>query len=112
MLILPRRTAQAEPPGGSLNGQLCAQRSYADAVEELGLGLRAEIPVDHVTGLGQDRGRDDQRLIAAGKPVPALGVMSVAAVSQRHKHVRVDDDHELSTLPAEPLRQQLIDPFR
>jgi hypothetical protein len=38
--------------------------------------------------------------------------MSVAAVRQRHKHVRVDDDHELSTLPAEPLRQQLIDPFR
>jgi hypothetical protein len=68
--------------------------------------------VDHVTGLGKDRRRDDQRLIAASKPIPTLGMMSVAAVGQRHKHVRVDDDHELSTLQAKPFRQQLIDPLR
>ena len=51
----------------------------------------------------------DQRLIAASKPVPALHVVGIAAVGQREQHVRVNYDHEPTTLPAEPLRQQFID---
>jgi hypothetical protein len=73
-----------------------------NAVEELCLGFRAEILVDHVAGLGHNRGQDDQRLIAVGKPVSALDVVGVAPVSQGDKDIRVDDDHELRTLPAEP----------
>jgi hypothetical protein len=38
--------------------------------------------------------------------------MRVATISQRDQDVRIDDDHELRTLPAEPLRQQLINAFR
>jgi hypothetical protein len=111
--IAPHQFSHAAQVGITQLGELeTITRANANAVEELGLRPRAEILVDQVTDLGQDRRRDDQRLIAASKPVPAPGMVSVAAVSQRHKHVRVNDDHELSTLPAEALRQQLIDPFR
>ena len=82
------------------------------AVEELGFGLRAEILVDHVTRFGEHRRRDDQRLIAIGKPVPALSMMSIAPVGQGNQDIGVNDDHEHRRLPAEPLRQQLIDSFR
>ena len=37
--------------------------------------------------------------------------MGIAAICQRDQYVRIDNDHRLRTLPAEPLRQQLIDPF-
>jgi hypothetical protein len=39
-------------------------------------------------------------------------MMSITPVGQGNQDVGVNDDHELRTLPAEPLRQQLIDSFR
>ena len=39
-------------------------------------------------------------------------MVSIATVGQRKQHVRVNYDHEPSTLPAEPLRQQFIDALR
>ena len=87
-------------------------RTDAYAVKELGFGFRAEILVDHVTRFGEHRRRNDQRLIAVGKPVPALSMMSIAPVGQGNQDVGVNDDHELRRLPAEPLRQQLINSFR
>jgi hypothetical protein len=38
-------------------------------------------------------------------------MVGIAAVGQREQHVRVDYDDEPRTLPAEPLRQQFIDPL-
>jgi hypothetical protein len=73
---------------------------------------RAEVLVDQVASLRQDRRQNDQRLIAASKPVLALRVVGVATVSQGEQHVRVNYDHEPMTLPAEPLCQQLIDVLR
>jgi hypothetical protein len=37
-------------------------------------------------------------------------VVRIAAIGQREQHVRVNYDHKPRTLPAEPLRQQFIDP--
>ena len=79
-----------------------------DAVEERGFRGRAEVLVDQVAALCQDRRRNEQRLIAASKPVPAARMMGIAAVGQGEQHVRVNNDHEPRTLPAEPLRQQFI----
>ena len=87
-------------------------RAEANAVEKLGFRFRTEVLVDHVTRFGEYRRRDDQLLIAVGKPVSALSMMSIAPVGKGNQDIGVDDDHELRTLPAEPLRQQLIDSFR
>ena len=87
-------------------------RAEANAIEELGFRFRTEILVDHVTRFGEHRRRDDQLLITAGKPVSALNMMSITPVGKGNQDIGVDDDHELRTLPAEPLRQQLIDSFR
>lgn len=83
-----------------------------DTVQERGFRGRAEVLVDQVASLCQDRRQNDQRLIAASKPVPALRMVGIAAIGQRKQHVRVNYDHEPSTLPAEPLPQQFIDALR
>jgi hypothetical protein len=44
----------------------------------------AKKPVDQVARLGKDRRRQDQRVIAPGKPGPALSVVRVPTVGQRH----------------------------
>ncbi len=111
--ISPHQFGHATQVGVDQLGELKAVTgSHADAVKEHGFGCRTEKPIDHVAGLGENRGRHHQRLIAVGKPVPAPRVVRVATVSQRDQDVRIDDDHELRTLPAEPLRQQLIHAFR
>jgi len=83
-----------------------------DTVQEHGLRGRPEVLVDQVASLRQDRRQNDQRLIAASKPVPAPRMVRIATVSQRKQHVRVNHDHEPRTLPAEALRQQFIDALR
>jgi hypothetical protein len=80
-----------------------------DTVQENGFRGRPEILVDQVASLRQHRRQNDQRLIAASKPIPAPRMVGIATVSQRKQHVRVNNDHEPMTLPAEPLRQQFID---
>jgi hypothetical protein len=85
--------------------------SHTNAVEERGFGGRAEKPVNQVAGLGEHRRQHNEPVVALSKPVPAPNVMGIAAIRQRNQHVRIDNDHKPRTLPAEPLRQQLIDAF-
>ena len=87
--------------------------SDTNAVEERGFGGRAEKPIDHVAGLSKNRGQHRQPVIALSKPVPAPNMMGITAIRERDKNVRIDNDHKPRTLiPAEPVRQQLIDAFR
>jgi hypothetical protein len=122
-----RRIRAAQPPVGIAPHQLghapqvlihqtreleTVARPDTDTVQERGFCGRPEILVDQVASLRQDRRQNDQRLIAASKPIPAPRMVGIATVGQRKQHVRVNNDHEPRTLPAEPLRQQFIDALR
>lgn len=111
--ITPHQLGHTAQVGVDQLGELEAVGgSDADAVEERGFGGRAKKLIDHVAGLGKNRGQDNQPVIAPSEPIPAPGVMDITTIRQRNQHVRIDNDHKPRTLPAEPLRQQLIDPFR
>ena len=87
------------------------RRSVADAhaVQEGGLRGGPEVPVDQVAGLGYHGGRYEQDLVVPnGEPLGALGVVLIPAIGQGIQDVGVDDDHEVSRLPAEALPEQPI----
>jgi hypothetical protein len=56
-----------------------------------GFGVRAELPVDQVGGLGDDHAGGDQRPVVAFQQRPARVVVLVGAVSGGHQRAGVDD---------------------
>src|SRR5258706_2217023 len=60
---------------------------------QAGLGLRSELAVDQVGGLGDDQGGGDQRPGVAFQQRPAGGMVLVGTVSGGHKRAGVNDQH-------------------
>jgi hypothetical protein len=69
---------------------------------------QAEVPVHQVAGFGYHGGRYEQDLVVPAEPPGASCVVLVPAIGQSVQDVGVNDDHEVSRLPAEALSKQLI----
>lgn len=70
-----------------------AVRPHAHTVQESGLGRRAQRPVDEITSLGKDRGRNHKNIRRTPEPVRASRMMLVPPVSKGVKDIRIDEDH-------------------
>jgi len=102
-----RRTSESASSGqlGQLEGVVVAG---AHAVQEGGLCGGPEVLVDQVAGLSYHGRQHEQDIAVPAEPLGALGVVLIPPIGQGIQDVGVNDDHEVSRLPAEALPEQLI----